>query len=155
MEPSLFLKGQPLPAQRTIRKKVEHISFEGGLLDDVFELMKEKAEVMCSKEKKCSLHIDQMSLKESVDWDSKTKSLIGNVTVPEHSGKANKALVFLIAGTTTRWKQTCAYYFTGSEFDGKVMGPIIKDILCRLHDIGLDCKSITTDMGPENLAMWK
>ena len=58
-------------------------------------------------------------------------------------------------GITTRWKQTIAYYLTGSSVDGALLKPIILDILRSVQDVGISVCIITSDMGPNNQAMWR
>ena len=68
---------------------------------------------------------------------------------------ATKALVFMLAGATTRWKQVVAYHYSGNSTDGAVYRPIILNILEAAASIGLHVVNITTDMGSPNRAMWK
>lgn len=65
------------------------------------------------------------------------------------------ALVFLLGGIFTRWKIPVAYYFTPDNVDGTILKPIIENIIQKAEAIGLYVHSITSDMGPVNLRMWK
>ena len=80
---------------------------------------------------------------------------MGHVTLPGHEGNATKALVIMLAGVCTRWKQTVGYWFTSNSCDGKVFCSIINDIIAESHKIGLHVITVTNDMGGSNLAMWK
>ena len=44
---------------------------------------------MKAHEKECVLILDEMSITESVDYDTSTSSYYGVVTLPEHYGQAN------------------------------------------------------------------
>lgn len=110
---------------------------------------------MSDKERACCLTLDEMSLKSKVDMDPSQGCLIGGVTLPDHHGLANHALVFMLGGITTRWKQTVAYHFTGQGMDGTVLKQIALDIIQEAHKIGLHVMAICSDMGSANRAMWR
>jgi len=81
------------------------------------------------KERECCLFLDEMSVKTSLDYDIRTENFVGDVTLPQHSGTATHALVFVVAGITTRWKQTVSYFFTSNSIDGSVLAGIALDIM--------------------------
>jgi len=62
------------------------------------------------QEKDCVIIMDEMAIKAEEVFDPSTKKFIGSCTFPTHSGIATKVLVILLAGLTTRWKYTVAYY---------------------------------------------
>ncbi|XP_065642239.1 uncharacterized protein LOC136073890 [Hydra vulgaris] len=141
----------PYPSLRTLRQRLENLKFQSGILTEVFEFMKTKVNAMKIHEKECVLILVEMSITESVDCDTSTSSYYGVVTLPEHYGQANHALVFMLGGISTRWKQTVAYYYTGSS----VLKIIVLSIIKYTEEIGLKVNSVTSDMGAINQAMWK
>ena len=110
---------------------------------------------MAPGERLCCLTLDEMSLKSKMEFDNATGRVIGGVTLPAHKGLANHALVFMIGGVTTRWKQTVAYYLTGQSVLGCVLEDIVLDIIKETHKIGLRIIAITSDMGAANRGLWK
>ncbi len=150
----LLKAGFPLPAISTLQQRTEHIKFESGILTEVFEMMAQKVKTMDEREVWCALTMDEMSLKESVDYDLKSDSFIGDVTLPHHSGRATKAFCFQLGGLTVRWKQVVGYFFTGNSVRGEVVGPINTEIIEKAHGIGLKVASLTNDFGSSNLACW-
>lgn len=64
-------------------------------------------------EKDCVLALDEMFITEGYSYDVASKTFVGKVTLPQHSGTATHGLVFMLGGISSRWKQTVAYYFTG------------------------------------------
>lgn len=75
-----------------------------------------------------------------------------------HIGKikeATHALVIMLGGIFTRWKVPAAYYFTPDDVNGTTLKPIIEEIIRKAESIGLLVHSVTSDMGPVNLSMWK
>ena len=62
----------------------------------------------------CSLTLDEMAIEPcTAQYDSASDEVLGRIDIPGHEGKATHALVFMLPGITTRWKQTVAYYMTG------------------------------------------
>lgn len=53
---------------------------------------------MRPEERICSLTLDEMALSTSVEYDVSSGRLLGDVTLPDHSGTATHALVFMIGG---------------------------------------------------------
>jgi Transposase protein len=152
---ALLHQKYPLPSLRTLRRSIQFVKFESGILTEVFQFLALKVHDMNAQERECCLTLDEMSITASVDFDNRSGNLIGDVTLPGHTGIATHSLVFMLGGITTRWKQTVAYYFTGNSTDGSVFSTIVFEIIKRCHDIGINVAAVTSDMGSANRAMWK
>ncbi|KAJ3640491.1 hypothetical protein Zmor_003785 [Zophobas morio] len=145
----------PLPSLRTLSRRLEHLKFDSGILDEVFSFLKIKVDIMTEHEKDCVIVLDEMAISSSNVFDNSSKQFVGNVTLPSHSGIATQALAIMLGGITCRWKQTVAYYFTGKSTDGTVYEEIIFEIIQKAENFGLKVYSITSDMGSSNLALWR
>jgi hypothetical protein len=165
---SRFVKKYPvLPSLRCLQASVQFIRFDdNGLLHEVFDLIQTMVGGMSEKEKDCNLVLDEMAIKEGDRYDTTLKKWVGKSTLPTHSGPASKALVLLLAGVYRRWKIAVAVYFTSKRdqecmekkdknLTGKAYCDITDEVLIRAHEVGLYVNGVTTDMGPDNLAMWK
>lgn len=102
------------------------------------------------KERECYLSLDEMSLKMGLQYDRSARSLSGDGTLPGHSGSAPHALVFMLGGISTRWKQTVGYNFTGNSVNGTFLKPLVIEKIEKAKNIGLHVSTITTDMGSAN-----
>ncbi|KAL1485431.1 hypothetical protein MTO96_031986, partial [Rhipicephalus appendiculatus] len=107
----------PLPAKRTLQKQMEHIKFRPGILDEVFAALKQRSSSLKPEERHACLLMDEMQLNPGLDYDASTGSIIGHPTIRPSNPEAKEelathALVFMLAGLTTRWKQAVAYHFT-------------------------------------------
>ena len=151
----LLKQHYPLPSERTLQRRLQNIPFEPGVLANVFDMLEVKVKEMNNCEKTCCLTLDELSLTAGVEYDASSGNLVGNVTLPQHTGRADHALVFMLGGITTRWKQTVAYHYTNLQTDGAIFKDIILDIIHRATDIGLHVESVTCDMGASNRAMWR
>ena len=94
-------QGQPLLPQRTLRKSLQDIEFLCGVLDEVFILVKVKLCAMIEYEQKCCLTSDKMKI-QLIDWNRALDQLTGHINLPNHSGKADHALVLMLGGINTR-----------------------------------------------------
>ena len=139
----LLAQKYPLPSLRTLRRSIQFVKFDSGVLTEVFQLLAIKVHDMNAQERECCLTLDEMSITASVEFDNRTGNFIGDVTLPGHSGVATHCLVFMLGGITTRWKQTVAYYFTSNSTDGTVFASIVINIVQRCHAIGLNLAGIT------------
>lgn len=107
-----FVKEIPLlPSARTLRQHVQFVKFDSGLLEDIFEILGMIMEEFPDYMKDCVLVVDEMAITEGVRYCTSLKKFVGQSTFPTHSGRANKALVFLLAGLAKRWKISVGVYF--------------------------------------------
>ena len=110
---------------------------------------------MKPEERECCLTFDEMVIQAGMQYDRELSCMCGNITLPEHEGETTHALVLMLGGITTRWKQTVAYRFTGNSVHGATLKPIVLEILQRTKDIVLHVNSVTSDMGSANRALWQ
>lgn len=68
---------------------------------------------MSPYERLCSITLDETSIKSRNEYDVSTGKVLGFVNLPGHTGIATKALVVMICGVATRWKQTVGWWLTG------------------------------------------
>ena len=60
----LLEEGLPYPALRTLRRSIQDIQFESGILEEIFYFMKTKVECMKETERICCLTLDEMKLQK-------------------------------------------------------------------------------------------
>ena len=118
-------------------------------------MLRLKADGMTEMERECVLTMDEMAITPGVELHLGTGRLFVNITLPGHKGQATHALVSMLAGVTSRWKQVVAYHYSGNSTDGAAYRPIILTIIEAASSVGLHVINITTDMGSPNRAMWK
>jgi hypothetical protein len=69
--------GQPLPTHRTLQRRIEHLKFCPGLLNEVLAAMEPKVVLMAAEEKHCAILIDEMAITAKLDFDPSTSSILG------------------------------------------------------------------------------
>jgi hypothetical protein len=62
--------GQPLPSQRTLQRRIEHLKFFPVLFYEVLNVMKTKAKMMVEEERRCVILIDEMAITPKLDLNS-------------------------------------------------------------------------------------
>jgi hypothetical protein len=65
------------------------------------------------------------------------------------------ALVFMIRGLTSNWKQVVAYYLTGMSVSGNQMWELTRNVIVSLAKLDINVRAVVSDMGAANRAMWK
>ncbi|KAH8028522.1 hypothetical protein HPB51_017648 [Rhipicephalus microplus] len=68
---------------------------------------------------------------------------------------ANHALVFMLAGLTSRWEQAVAYQLTSSSFHAGEVKNCLFDVNKHSEAVGITVSAVVTDMGPGNMAIWR
>lgn len=69
------------------------------------------------------------------------------------NNNATHALVFMLGGLTTHWKQTIAYEYTGNSYDAYDVDRNIQKIVVKCIAIGLTICAVVSDMKPQNQAV--
>lgn len=85
----LIKENIPLPSLGTLRRSVEGLDFSSGILDDVFDAMKETIRQFTDyRHCDCMLSLDEIAITPGEQFDSSTNSLIGNSTIPNSRGNS-------------------------------------------------------------------
>lgn len=113
------------------------------------------------KEKHAVLIVDEMIIKPGLQYDHSIASVVGRPTMKLSGGidssyqHATHALVFMLCGIFSKWKQTIAYEFTTNSFCSEEIVQKITTIIQQVNDIGLKIKAAISDMGPQNRSWWR
>lgn len=159
-----FVKNYPiLPSVRSLQEYTHFIKFsDGGILEDMFHVMEGMVSQMSDKELDCLVVVDEVEIQQGMEYDNNLGKWVGESTLPGHEGNAKKALVFILAGVSTRWKTSVAVYFTNKKSDakssittGEQYKKIVDAIIVKAKSIGLRPCAVISDMGPDNLSMWR
>lgn len=78
----LIKQNIPLPCLRTLRKRLEHLQFNDGIDDQIFEYLKLKVDgFKDNNDKECMLTLDEMAILPRTSYDVSTHTMIGNTTL--------------------------------------------------------------------------
>ena len=85
----LLSQSIPLPSTRTLRRRLECITFKDNICNEVFDLLKEKVSNFPDERYKDSMIcLDEMSITPGEQIDPSTKHTIGYATIPNSLGKS-------------------------------------------------------------------
>lgn len=101
--------------------------------------------------------LDEMAVQKFLEYDKGLWSFVGYISedVIVNSSKtsdgtvgfASHALVIMIRGLTTNWKQVVAYYLTGNSVEGCVLWILVKQVIEQLHAAQINVHAVVCDMG--------
>ena len=103
-----------LPAVSTLHSWLKQVCLNPGWSKHTLAVLSKRAETLPKEETLCGIAFDAMSLKESLNFDQASDSIIGREDFGEHGKsfkQANHALVFMIKGLVKKWKIILGYFF--------------------------------------------
>jgi Transposase protein len=143
--------GYPLPSYRTLCDRVQHAEFHPDIQYDIVSWLSDKIEGMRDQEKDVVLMLDETQVSAQLEYDKGLNRFWGLVTndvllqtASSSVPLASHALVYMIRGITSNWKQVVAYYLTGASVSGDVLWKMIKNLFIYWEIkelmLGLSCR---------------
>ena len=114
-------------------------------------------------ERLCMLLVDEMQLKTRVEFDNALRRVVGYVspeTLPDESAPeadkelATHAMVYMLRGLTSSWKQSIAYLFTGKSLKREPFWMFTKQVIEESEAAGFKIQGVVSDMGSTNTGLW-
>jgi hypothetical protein len=156
--------GYPLPSYRTLCDCVQHMEFQPRIQSDILSWLSVKVKGMREQEKDVVLMLDEMQVSKQLEYDKGLNTFLGSVsnevlaqTVTSSTSVplACHALVYMIRGLTSNWKQVVAYYLTGASVSGDALWKLTENIVQLLGNNGINVRAVVSDMGAANKGMPK
>lgn len=148
-------QGMPLPASRTLSERLRHVTCRPGVQHDIIDALKEKSAIFSAYDHNVILAIDEIQLKAQIEYDASLKELTGYTTLPKTGKAATHALVAMIRGIATYWKQVVSWHLTANSVPGAILHSHVIDIIRCVEETGFKVRGIVTDMGPTNTSLWR
>ena len=140
---TMLQMGFPFPSKSTLIRRTQLISFTPGILYDIITMLKSKTDCLNVFQRQAGILFDEMAIAPGCSYDRKLDSFTGHVTLPRHEGTATKALVFLLVGVTSRFKQVVAYHFAANSTQGAVYDTILTELITLLEGINFNILFVT------------
>lgn len=124
----------------------------------VYKALEIKVNTMLEQDRHCILCIDEMSIKSNLCFDIGHDEIIGfeDLGSEERQGVVCcNALVIMVRGLYSAWKQPLAYFFVGSQLKAVKLRPIMANCIQKLFNIGLIVEGIASDMGSNFIELSK
>ena len=142
---TILQTGFPFPSESTLFRRTRSIRSTPGILYDVITMLKSKTDCLNIFERQAGILFDEMAVAPGCFYDKKLGSFTGHVTLPGHEGTATKALVFLLVGVSSRFKQVVAYHFAPSSTQGAVYDTILTELITLLEGINFNILFVTRE----------
>lgn len=151
-------RGFRLPSISQIRKWINVTNVTPGFGEEVFGRLSTKAKSMSEDEKQCVLMFDEMSIKKSLEYNSKLDVVEGFQDLGplgRENTLATHALVFMTRGLKHPWKCPVSYFLSHNSIQHTNLVLLIDLCISSLSDAGLNVKAIVNDLGSTNAAAMK
>ena len=104
---------------------------------------------MSDAAKVCTISMDEISLKMSLQYDSTRDQVVG----VEDFGNGNRtnhlatsAVVFMARGLTSNWKQPLGYYLVHESCSSSMLKTKLFEIISQVTSIGLNVCAVISDL---------
>ncbi|XP_049868630.1 uncharacterized protein LOC126368613 isoform X2 [Pectinophora gossypiella] len=142
-----------LPSPGTLKNLLSKIPFTVGCNEAVFKIMQKFVKSQKTTDNEYILMFDEMSLKKHLNYDCKSDLIEG---FQDHGNQgrseniAGYALVFMVGGIRKRVKQPIAHYFSSSFVTADRLAILIKEVLKRCFEAGVNISATVCDMDGVN-----
>ncbi|KAH9367381.1 hypothetical protein HPB48_010176 [Haemaphysalis longicornis] len=151
-----------LPCRTTLQKYLGSASGETGFSDLVKQRLNTELECLQTPQAKvCSLVVDEMRIKQRLEYHKQRDVFLGDVDVSKDldhllsaSDKgelANSLLCFLLCGLHAKFKIPVGYFFT-KGCTGELLAETIRHVIKKTEELGFQVVRLVTDNHRTNVA---
>jgi hypothetical protein len=142
----LLKKNFALPSRKTLTNFLNKVPFRPGINIHILNTLKKQVEKLPEIDRTCALLFDEISLQPFLQYNKKYDALDGfeNYGAERKLKLADHAMVFMVKGLATKWKQPLMYVFTQNAMK-KEVAKNIKEIITALQEINLNVVSTVCD----------
>ena len=107
-------------------------------------------EAMDPHDRNISLVMDEKSLKQHLDYD-RNSNLVHGV---KNGKPLNQALVFMVRGLATKWKQPIAYFHNNSTVSTYDLSALLREAVTKIEEAGLHVRCIRVLLIWQHCVAW-
>lgn len=148
-----------LPAVSTIQRWISVSKCLPGFSPVLFHQIKVKASTMSTMEKMCVVCVDEMAIKECLEYSPLLDLIEGyedlGVCLGRTNKTAKKALVFMARGMYSKWKLPLGYFLSNKGLNGNTLATVIKNCIDKLAAATLTPLALVCDQGSTNVSAIK
>ncbi len=134
-----------LPSKSTINLWLSKLQFREGLCPNLLKLLSLRVKRLPEEDRTCSLIGDEISLKKSVDYSASFDKVFGVSSKDDKEKFETGALVFMVAGLRSRWKQAVSFQFMRNAMPGDKIATTVMKTITELKKAGLNVVSFSSD----------
>lgn len=131
----------PLPAVSTLKLHVSKLPVEAGILKAALLLMASRAKCMPELHRVTCLSFDEVHVCSDFVYDPKEDIVLGG---------NSKTQVAMAHGLFSPWKGPVFY-----QHDQPMTEELLDMVITELHEAGFQVVSVVSDMGPENIGLYR
>lgn len=138
-----------LPNKRTLMRLSEKVSMEPGLNIQIFDHITYTCKNWDMTQKICTIVFDEVSLTPHLTFNEKKEKIIGFVDIAGERKLrfSDHALVFMLRGVCSSWRQSVAYYFCEGTVAAAELQNILKQMVSQVVLTGLIPIGLVCDQG--------
>ena len=151
------LKICALPTVASLKSWLRKVEMTPGFNDVTFDILKKKVESMPQRDRVCVLTLDEMSLKSGLYYDVRNDVIEGLQdlgSLGRTKSLASMALVFMVRGLGSKWKQPLSYFLCDGATPGDKQCILLQECINKLQKVGLTVKVVLGDQGSNNRKMF-
>ena len=142
-----------LPSKSTLQRTMQNTNIMPGFVEPVLDALKVKVSTMDHRDRYFALIFDEMSLKMSLTYNCGLDKIEGFEDFGENNNSlfvSDHALVFMVHGLLSKWKQPIAYFLTAGTVTPEKLQELTRMCINRVEQIGLHVKVLICDQGSNN-----
>ncbi|XP_052746967.1 uncharacterized protein LOC112045515 [Bicyclus anynana] len=138
-----------LPTKRTLNRLAENITFDVGINDNIFKILKNKAQKWTTKKKLCSILFDEVALTPHLTYVESQDEIRGFKDLGNNREFkfCDHALVFMLRGVCSKWRQPISFYFCEGTTAAVTVVQILKEVVTRVCESSLIPVAVVCDQG--------
>lgn len=138
-----------LPSKRTLNRLAENITFNVGINDNIFRVLKHITQDWDTKKKLCSILFDEVALTPHLTYVESHDEIRGfkDFGYEKELRFCDHALVFMLKGLCSKWRQPICFYFCEGTTAAATIVRILKEVVTRVSESGLIPLAIVCDQG--------
>ena len=142
-----------LPSVKTLSRVMEKINVYPGFNENIMKALRQKVALQSNQERLCAVVMDEMAIKEALLYNAEMDAIEGFEDfgrLGEIKFVANHALVFMVRGLTSKWKQPVGYFLSSGPMTGATMKELLCECIQKVTEVGLNVKVLIGDQGSNN-----
>uniref|UniRef100_A0A146L106 Transposable element P transposase n=1 Tax=Lygus hesperus TaxID=30085 RepID=A0A146L106_LYGHE len=146
-----------LPSRSTLKRFEARVPLNTGVHNFIIDFFKKEVPKWPEEKKICTLVFDEVSIKKNLQYNVGQDKIVGVVDrgLSRKNVIANQALVAMVKGTVTSWKQVVGHWFTSGVEPATCIHEAVYQCLDQLTSAGLRIKLLICDQGAKNRSVVK
>ena len=147
-----------LPSPRLLRQRMERIQLLPGFHEMILGFLKEKLRGALASDRRVVISFDEMQLRAKLTYlrgEDRVEGFEDFGSFGRTGRFADHALVFMVRGISSRWKQPIGYFHSAGTTPASVLEQLLVACIRKARQANLEVISTVCDMGKANQELYK